>query len=43
MTLENATPVLYQKTKEREITKEDEDNDVVDEIDDREVFDILFL
>ena len=41
MALENASPTLYERTKEREILPEEEDDDVVDDIDDREVFDIL--
>ena len=42
VTLENANPTLYQRVGDREITSEDEDDDVVDEFDSREVFDILF-
>ena len=34
----NANPVVYEKTGEREWRPEDEDDDVKDEIDDREVF-----
>ena len=40
-TLENANPIVYEQSKEREITASDEDEDVIDEIDEREVFDIL--
>ena len=36
--LDNANPIVYESTKEREIRPEDEDDDVVDKIDDREVF-----
>lgn len=42
MALENATPTLYEKSTEREITEEEEDEDIVDEIDSREIFDILW-
>lgn len=38
MSLDNANPIIYERTKERERLPEDEDDDVVDEIDDREVF-----
>ena len=41
-TLENANPTIFQQKKEREILPEEEDEDIVDEIDEREVFDILF-
>ncbi|XP_045193863.2 cytosolic iron-sulfur assembly component 2B-like [Mercenaria mercenaria] len=37
----NANPVVYEKTREREWRPEDEDDDVQDEIDDREVFDLI--
>ena len=40
-TLENANPLVYGRTQDRLITPEEEDDDVVDEIDSREVFDIL--
>ena len=39
--LENANPLVFERSKEREITADEEDDDVVDEIDAREVFDIL--
>lgn len=42
-TLENANPVVFGRTQERLITPEEEDDDVVDEIDSREIFDILIL
>lgn len=34
----NANPIIYEKTKRREWCPEDEDDDVQDKIDDREVF-----
>lgn len=37
----NANPVVYEKTREREWRPEDEDDDVLDEIDNREVFDLI--
>lgn len=37
----NANPVVYEKTREREWRPEDEDDDVQDEIDNREVFDLI--
>lgn len=36
--LENINPKLYEKIAEREITAEEEDENVVDEFDAREVF-----
>ena len=36
--LDNANPVIYECSKERDIRPEDEDDDVVDKIDEREVF-----
>ncbi|KAM6997125.1 cytosolic iron-sulfur assembly component 2B-like isoform 2-T2 [Tautogolabrus adspersus] len=39
--LENANPVIFQRTGERLQTANDEDEDVHDPIDDREIFDIL--
>ncbi len=41
--LENANPVIFQRSGERLLTANDEDEDVHDPIDDREIFDILFL
>ena len=41
MALENENPVVFERTEEREILLADEDDDVVDQFDDREVFDIL--
>ena len=40
--LENANPTIFQAKQERTVLPEEEDNDVVDKIDEREVFDILF-
>lgn len=40
--LENANPTIFQPKQERAILPEEEDDDVVDKIDEREVFDILF-
>ncbi|KAM7385285.1 hypothetical protein PAMP_001373 [Pampus punctatissimus] len=39
--LENANPVIFQRSGERLLTAADEDEDVHDPIDDREIFDIL--
>jgi hypothetical protein len=39
--LENINPKLYRKCEEREISQEDEDDNVVDPFDSREVFGIL--
>ncbi|KAM9803924.1 cytosolic iron-sulfur assembly component 2B [Neosynchiropus ocellatus] len=39
--LENANPVIFQRSDERLLTATDEDEDVHDPIDDREIFDIL--
>lgn len=39
--LENINPKLYKKCEEREITPEDEDDNVVDPFDSREVFDMI--
>lgn len=40
-TLENANPTIFQKKQERIVVPEEENDDVVDKIDEREVFDIL--
>lgn len=40
--LENINPKLYRKCEEREISQFDEDDEVVDEFDAREIFGILF-
>lgn len=39
--LENANPVIFQRSGERLLTASDEDEDVHDPIDDREVFDLI--
>ncbi|XP_071570272.1 MIP18 family protein galla-2 [Temnothorax nylanderi] len=39
--LENINPKLYKKLDDREITVEEQDEDVVDEFDAREIFDII--
>lgn len=39
--LENANPLIYQRSGERLLTASEEDEDVTDPIDDREIFDIL--
>lgn len=41
--LENVNPVIFQRSGERLLTASEEDEDVHDPIDDREIFDILFL
>lgn len=41
--LENVNPTVHGRLKERNITADEEDDDVVDKIDTREVFDILSL
>ncbi|CAK9799390.1 MIP18 family protein galla-2 [Anthophora quadrimaculata] len=40
-TLENQDPKLYKKIDERQITAADEDEDIVDEFDTREIFDLI--
>ncbi|GAA6091729.1 cytosolic iron-sulfur assembly component 2B [Tachysurus ichikawai] len=39
--LENENPLIYQRSRERLLTASEEDEDVTDPIDDREIFDIL--
>jgi metal-sulfur cluster biosynthetic enzyme len=39
--LENANPTVFQSTGERPITEDDENDDFVDEIDEREIFDYI--
>lgn len=39
--LENANPLIFQRAGERLLTAGDEDEEVSDPIDDREIFDIL--
>lgn len=41
-TLENENPTIFQQKKERDILPGEEDEEVVDKIDEREVFDILY-
>ena len=40
-TLENINPKLYKKIDDRQVTAEDEDEDVADEFDSREIFDLI--
>ncbi|XP_076292065.1 MIP18 family protein galla-2 [Lasioglossum baleicum] len=40
-TLENINPKLYRKIDERLVTAEDEDEDIADEFDAREIFDLI--
>ena len=42
MEIQNANPKVYEKLQVRCVTSEEEDNDVHDSIDSREIFDILF-
>lgn len=39
--LENANPLIFQRSGDRLVTATDEDEEVADPIDDREIFDIL--
>ncbi|XP_072292399.1 cytosolic iron-sulfur assembly component 2B [Eucyclogobius newberryi] len=39
--LENANPVIFQRSGERLLTGSEEDEDVLDPIDDREIFDLI--
>jgi hypothetical protein len=41
MALENSNPSVYQKLEERKISDTDFDNQYIDEIDEREIFDII--
>merc|ERR1712004_367714 len=41
MSLDNANPTIYDRCAERSLTKNDEDNDIEDEIDEREVYDLI--
>ncbi|XP_018327291.1 MIP18 family protein galla-2 [Agrilus planipennis] len=41
MELENSNPNIYNKVSERNITADEEDDSVVDEIDSREIFDLI--
>ncbi|XP_076168698.1 MIP18 family protein galla-2 [Ptiloglossa arizonensis] len=40
-TLENINPKLYKKIDERQVTAEDENEDIADEFDEREIFDLI--
>ncbi|XP_076632140.1 MIP18 family protein galla-2 [Colletes latitarsis] len=39
--LENINPKLYKKIDERQVTAKDEDEDIADEFDEREIFDLI--
>jgi metal-sulfur cluster biosynthetic enzyme len=39
--LENANPTLFKPTEDRVVTSEEEDDSIVDEIDEREIFDYI--
>ncbi|XP_073527927.1 cytosolic iron-sulfur assembly component 2B [Phyllobates terribilis] len=39
--LENANPLIYQRSGERQVTAQDEDEELHDQIDDREIFDLI--
>merc|ERR1712224_582368 len=41
MELQNANPTIYEKVEERSITRDEEDGDVYDPIDSREIFDLI--
>ncbi len=41
MTIENLNPSVYQKLDSRKVTSTDYDNDYLDEIDEREIFDYI--
>ena len=42
MEIQNANPTVYEKAKLRNITADEEDEEINDPIDAREIFDILF-
>ena len=42
VSLENANPTVYQQSRKRDVTAQELDDDIVDEIDSREIFDILY-
>jgi len=42
-TLENANPAIFKRTADRDVTASELNDDVRDEIDSREVFDILYF
>nr|KAG5703457.1 hypothetical protein BaRGS_022506 [Batillaria attramentaria] len=39
--LENANPLVFQRSDDRPVLPEEEDDDIIDKIDDREVFDLI--
>nr|DBA27332.1 TPA: hypothetical protein GDO54_011492 [Pyxicephalus adspersus] len=39
--LENANPLIYQRSGDRQVTAQDEDEELHDRIDDREIFDLI--
>ncbi|XP_069624489.1 cytosolic iron-sulfur assembly component 2B [Ranitomeya imitator] len=39
--LENANPLIYERSGERQVTAQDEDEELPDRIDDREIFDLI--
>jgi metal-sulfur cluster biosynthetic enzyme len=41
MNIENLNPTVHEKLSERKISETDFDNDIVDEIDEREIFDMI--
>lgn len=41
-TLENINPKLYKKIDERQVTAEDENEDIADEFDEREIFGVYY-
>jgi len=41
VSLDNANPVVFLRTKERQVTADEEDDDVTDKFDSREVFDLI--
>jgi len=44
MALDNANPVVFERSKERDVRPEDEDDDIADKFDSREVFGkLLFI
>jgi len=39
--LDNANPTVFESTQERAVTEDDENDDVIDDIDEREIFDYI--
>jgi len=39
--LENANPTVFQRSEERTVTQDEQNDDVIDEIDEREIFDYI--